>query len=134
MPTINIPKDELDKATTPLLPVAWYKTLISNVEETETKEKKKKMYVFTHTITEGEHAGKKLMKWHVEPFGSFGPLLEFGLKKAKKEDGSFDVDPMECKGRSVQVHNSRGKNEKNGKDTNDIDDYRPIDYDMSKMS
>jgi hypothetical protein len=126
MPKINIPKDELDK-NTPLLPIGWYKTLISLVEYKKTSKGDKMMYVFHHTILEGEHTGKKLMKWLVEPYGSLGPWLE-ALKAPKNEDGSYDVDPQEAQGQKIQVHNSRGKNDKNNKDTNDLDDARPFDY------
>lgn len=126
MPKINIPKDELDK-NTPLLPVQWYKGLISLVEYKKTSKGDKMMYVFHHTITEGEHTGKKILKWHVEPYGSLGGTLE-ALRAPKNPDGSYDVDPQEAQGRQIEFHNSRGKNEKNGKDTNDIDDWRPYGW------
>lgn len=126
MPKVNIPKDAVDKAQSMALkPIGWYPTVISLVEYGDTSKKDKKMYTFHHTVTEGEHAGTKFMKWHVEPFGSLGLLFPHLVPPPPTNpDGSYDVDPSECQGKNIDVHISRGKNDKNGKDTNDLDDYR----------
>lgn len=126
MPKVSIPKSELDK-NFKLYPVGWYPCLISLVEYKKTNDGKKNMYVFTFTCIEGEAAGAKFMRYITEDaLGFLGPILE-ALKAPKNSEGGYDdIDPMACMGQNIDVHNIRGKNDKNGKDTNELDDFRPF--------
>jgi hypothetical protein len=119
---VKITKDELDK-NFKLIEPGWYQTKIVGVETKPAKSDGSTNYILKLAILEGPETGTKLQRYYSEKaLGFFGPLLA-ALEAPKDDQGEYDIELENLKGRNVDTYVARGTDDKK-RPTNEVSDFR----------
>ena len=117
-----------------LVEPGWYEAIIAKYEEAVTKGTKEKPSdgstnaIFTIKLDEGPNKGAEMKRYFNEKALAFGKNLYAALGFPKNALGGYDVDSelfKRTEGAKLQVYVKRGVNSDNGKEFNEVADYRP---------
>lgn len=126
--------DDLKKGD--LIEPGWYPAIISAYDEAITKDNKetgKKSdgstnCIFTIKLTDGPGKGLEMKRYFNEKALGFGKDLYAALGFPKNAAGGYDVSTelfQQTVGAAIKVYVKRGVNERNGKEFNEVENYRP---------